>query len=474
MKKLLISTAAVGMLFAQPTLEQLQKQIQLLQEQLQELKAAQQKTSNSSLKKEIDELKASQEETASNLQKVKQAHYDDHINWHFDLRSTLDQLNYKTKSGKSYANSVLTNRVQLFGMANATDNLKANVALQATNVFGMNGNSGTSLTYQNSNWTGAESPDDTTVRVKEAYFMYFFDDGKYMFSAGRRPTIDPYPANLIVNDTALSNPIAHTVNMEFDGFSFTINNSALPEFFSDYGTNIKFCAGRGYSANQGQYSANGAPYSRNDKLNTNFGGFLLTPYTDGQYTVEWQNFYASNVMGYTKAGDTTSMDNLGDALVSNLIFKANGIGGDDASDFMLDTQAFISLAYSKTMPDAGKKMLGSSSNKNGYSIWIGASMDGFGDSDTWGINYVHGSKYFRPFTYAEDTLAGSIAAVRGDAFDIYYNKQIVEHLSAQLRGTYFNYKYAGSNAFFGENGNPDASDFVKHASDIRAYIRYQY
>jgi len=74
--------------------------------------------------------------------------YDDHINWHFDLRSTLDQLNYKTKSGKSYANSVLTNRVQLFGMANATDNLKANVAVQATNVFGMNGNQNKIVTGQ--------------------------------------------------------------------------------------------------------------------------------------------------------------------------------------------------------------------------------------------------------------------------------------------------------------------------------------
>jgi hypothetical protein len=473
MKKLLLSTAAVGMLFAQqPTLEQLQKQIQALQAQLQELKQAQQKQSNASLKKELDELKASQEDTNANLQKVKQAHYDDHINWHFDLRTSLDQLNYKTKSGKSYANNVLTNRAQLFGMVNASENLKANVALQATNVFGMNGNSGTSLNYQNSNWTASESADDTTLRVKEAYFMYFFDDGKYMFSAGRRPTVDPYPASLIVKDTPLSNPNAHTVNMEFDGFSFTFNNSALPSVFEDYGTALKFCAGRGFSSNQGQFATNGVPYSKTALSNTDFGGFLLTAYNDGQYTVDWQNFYATNVKGYTTS--TKSMDDLGDAIISNVILKANGLGGDDASDFMMDTQAFISLAYSKTMPDSGKKMLGQSSDKSGYSVWVGASMDGFGDSDTWGVNYIHGSKYFRPFTYAEDTMAGSMAAVRGDAFDLYYNKQIVEHLSAQVRGTYFNYKYAGSNAFFGDMGNPDQPDYVEHASDIRAYIRYQY
>jgi len=90
------------------------------------------------------------------------------------------------------------------------------------------------------------------------------------------------------------------------------------------------------------------------------------------------------------------------------------------------------------------------------------------------VNYVHGSKYFRPMTYSEDTLAGSIAAVRGNAFDVYYIKNIVEHLTASIRATYLDYDYAGSEAFFGVAGDPDQNDYVEKATDIRAYIRYNF
>jgi uncharacterized Fe-S cluster protein YjdI len=78
-------------------------------------------------------------------------------------------------------------------------------------------------------------------------------------------------------------------------------------------------------------------------------------------------------------------------------------------------------------------------------------------------------------TYGEDTLAGSIAAVRGTAFDVYYNRSIIEHLSANVRATYFDYNYAGSDSFFGDAGNPDTTnDYVTKATDIRAYIKYSF
>jgi len=156
------------------------------------------------------------------------------------------------------------------------------------------------------------------------------------------------------------------------------------------------------------------------------------------------------------------------------MFKANGIGGDDASDFMLDTIAYVSFGYTKTFPDSGKKMLGSTENKAGWSIMAGAQMDGFGDSDKWGFNVVHGSKYFRPFTYGEDTMAGSFAAVRGNGVDLYYNKEIISNLTANFRATYMKYKYAGSNAYFGDYGNPDNPNYIEKATDIRAYIRYKF
>ena len=44
-----------------------------------------------------------------------------------------------------------------------------------------------------------------------------------MFSAGRRPATEGFPENLIYNDNPNS-PLAHLINMEFDGFSFEISN----------------------------------------------------------------------------------------------------------------------------------------------------------------------------------------------------------------------------------------------------------
>jgi outer membrane murein-binding lipoprotein Lpp len=449
MKKLLISAVAVASLFASPTVEELQKQINDLQTQLKE-------------------LKANQENTSVSLQQVKQTHYEDHINFHFGIRSSIDFIHYKTKSGKTYSNNILSNRVTLTGLAKVDDNLKATLKIEANNIFGMNGGSGA---YDNSNWTANETPDDTTLRVKEAFFNYFFgEDGEYMFSAGRRPAVGGYPANLREGDAPTS-PVAHLVNMEFDGFSLWFKPDAMGSLGEEYGTNIKFCFGRGYSSNTGKFNQSGIPYKKSNLPSMDMGGFLLIPYNDDQYSVWWENIYAVNVQGAIDNKGT--MDNLGDYFGTNIIFKADGVG-EEISDFLDETKAFISFAYTKTDPDNGKQMLGETSSKSGYSVWVGADMPFGEDGDRFGVNIVHGSKYYRAMTYGEDTLVGSIAAVRGTALDAYIIHNIKEHLTASLRATYISYSDAGSEAFFGVGGNPDNPDYVEKASDIRAYIRYEF
>jgi len=445
MKKLLLSTLAIGVLFAQNANVDLEKKI-------------------AKLEKEVKKLKRL---AYSNQKKVSPFASNDHIYWSADFRTALDFVEYKDTDNKKYTNNVLTNRFSLQGVAKPSDSLKFQFRITAYSMAGMNTNSNNmqdaSNTYTN-NWNPSETPDDTSLRVESAFFNYFFGDGKYMFSAGRRPTVNSFPASLITNDTPMSNPIAHTVNMEFDGVSFRISGDAWPEKLAENGFKIKFCAGRAFS----NYVNTLPQANQNNKINknianTSMAGFLLTPYNDGQYAVLFQNFYAWNVKGY----NNNQMKDLGDVYIADLMFKANGIGGDDASDFMLDTVAYVSLAYTRTIPDSNKQMLGSSDNKSGWSIMLGAQMDGY-------FNFVHGSKYFRPFTYGEDTLAGSIAAVRGQAFDLYYNKEIIPHLTANFRATYIKYNYAGSNGYFGDLGNPNQSYFIKSASDIRAYIRYKF
>ncbi len=65
------------------------------------------------------------------------------------------------------------------------------------------------------------------------------------------------------------------------------------------------------------------------------------------------------------------------------------------------------------------------------------------------MEYNHGSQYWRPFTYAEDTMIGSKIAARGDAWELNYTYQINEALSFQARYVDIGYDYTGSNGFFG-------------------------
>jgi hypothetical protein len=462
MKKLLISALGASLMFAANNTN-LEAKIKKLEKELQELKNV----------------------AYENQNKINPISANDHLYWSYEIRSSLDFIQYKLTNGDKKANNILSNRVRLRAVAKPSDNLKGNLEIEANNIYGMNGNNyPMSVAFDNSNWTANETPDDTTLRISQAFFNYWFGDGKYMFSAGRRPAVAGYPAHFRAGEANANSPIAHLVNLEFDGFSFQIKNDAFAELsdkFSDWGTWIKFCLGRGYSPNTGKFSP--YPYDKDGNLKINdFAGFLLVPYDDGQYSVWTETIKAWNVKGYKfvdtngdGTADTAVMADVGDYFGFNAIFKAAGVG-DGINDYLDDTNAFISFALTKTNPNK-LGMLGTTDSKTGTSIWVGADMPA-GDDARWGFNYVHGTKYFRPLTYSEDTLIGSIAATRGNAYEVYYNGTIIPHLTYQVRATYIKYDYTGSNAFFGDFGTPidvdDNPNAVKSAKDIRIYIKYNF
>jgi len=140
-----------------------------------------------------------------------------------------------------------------------------------------------------------------------------------------------------------------------------------------------------------------------------------------------------------------------------------------------------------TDPNSDKGMLGSNlgESKTGYSVWVGAQFPSLiSEEGNWGLEYNHGTQYWRSITYAEDTNIGSKVAARGDAYEAYFTEPLVEDiLSLQIRYTYIDYKYAGSNGFFGNTTGdaveisstmPGASNYVDKAQDIRFYLRYRY
>ncbi len=504
MKKLLISTVAVASLFAATNVDSLQKQINSLQAQLKQVKADQ-KAQNDRYYKKVAPVVT-----------------NSHLFWSYDLRSSFDYIHQKTTDGmtynayydthgnmhitsmtpaqgKDYYNRLLSNRVILTGLAKPNENLKGTIQIEANNLYGASDAANPmDNPFQNISWVQNETPDDTTIRVKTAYFNYYFGDG-YMLSLGRRPATNGFPANLRDGDSANS-PLGHLINMEFDGLSFEIGNdvfSRVSSKFADWGTWLKFCAGRGYSDATGKWPTSNIAYeslkSQNGLGNMDFAGFLLIPYDNGQYSLKTETVWAWNIEGYgvdtnpadANTGDMVvySMQNFGNYFGENVVFTANGVG-NGISDYLDNTIAFVSFAMSKT--DDKNVMIGQdpatgapiyAEGHVGTSIWVGADMPGIGENDRWGLNYVHGSKYWRSFTYGEDTLVGSIAAVRGNAFEAYYIGQVVPNLTAELRATVINYSDPGSDGFFGMSMDPDMMSnfsYVERAEDIRASIRYQF
>lgn len=296
--------------------------------------------------------------------------------------------------------------------------------------------------------------------------------------------------------------------------------------------------------NEGKMQMADYTHDKNRNVNIDMFGFIFTPFDNGQYRVTSQFFKAWNLIGYSMLSATNSMAAMqnnfmqmmgmgmsqqqaigmlqqgmasnpamvtgmmsevagggfkssGDMYGGTVSFIATGIGSG-ISDFLDNTTAFASYSFSKTDPNgklansqmagalglATGGMMGSEKSQIGSSVWVGVQMPAvFTKEGKIGLEYNQGSKWWRSFTYGEDTMVGSKLAARGKAYEAYYTQPILgKTLTGQLRYTKIDYDYTGSNAFFGDEGHPYDIDgdmakmfgAVKTASNIMGYLRYRY
>lgn len=471
----LLVGAALSSTFAA---DDLAKEVAALKAQMAELQSAQSKMNVDALRAQVTEIKAHDA--------------GDNIKWNVDFRTSYDVVDYKVKSGSDVSNGIWTNKLILGMGSQPAENLVFKGALGVYKAFGQN-NIGATSYFQGFDWYGTQKPGDSTIKLREAYFLYFGDMGDVHYSAsfGRRPSVDGFMTNLRADNENPASPVGHNINMEFDGASFKFDFDKLTGISGMY---AKICLGRGFSQTTGSYSSNGAggfaPGYVDDGLNPNMdlAGLLVQFYDNGQYKVMANIFKGWNMMDLDAvamgAGRFEFLD-VGDMTGGSLSLQVNGIG-NGINDFLDDSIFFLSYAYSKTDPKGshmipglgmGTEMLGSSDSETGYSYYAGLQLPGFMAGQRVGLEYNHGSKYWRSFTYGEDTLAGSKLATRGDAYEIYYTLPIVgKNLTAQLSYVYMDYDYTGSDMFFGWTGTPMpiTAGMVESASNIKASVRYRY
>lgn len=410
---------------------------------------------------------------------------NDNLKWEVDFRTSLDNLHYKMADGSTQKNDALfSNRLWLGMSYAATKNLSFTGQLAYNKLFGERSMRAPSAPFEGFDWISNESAYNDELRVRSAYLFYLDDelaglDIPWTFSIGRRPSTEGHLINFR-DDVEASSPLAHTVNVEFDGASAKFGTEKIIGLEGSY---VKLCAGRGMSNAEPRFDS--APYSGKNAQtdDIDIGGIILVPYDDKQYSLGMQYTYANNLVDMVDHTDPAAgMESVGGLHTATAFAMVNGIG-DGVSDFLDDTMVFVSGAMSKTDPKNGKYMLGSSESETGYSYWVGTQFPSLiSEEGRWGIEFNHGSRYWRPITYSEDTMVGSKIAARGDAYEAYFTEPLVEDiLTFQLRYTYIDYDYSGSNGFFGaQTGKPysisetPSSMIVDKAQDIRAYLRYKF
>ncbi|MDD2651955.1 MAG: DUF3373 family protein [Sulfurimonas sp.] len=427
------------------------------------------------LKKKIEQLEKANKAQDVKISKVNAQSAMDNIKFDVDFRTSYDNLRYETANGAHYSNSSLYSNRLWLGMGYApTENMMFKGQLSVNKAFGANYNQ-RGAGFDMFDWVLNENLTDDTIKLREAYWLWSFDTGKigWTVSAGRRPATNGYLVNLRDDDQAKS-PMGHIINMEFDGASAAMK---LDKYIS--GMYFKLCLGRGLTNANSRFDNTGYDFATDDSDldNTDMVGMIFQPYDNGQYSVMTKWYRGFNVPGYK--ADFSGLESFGDMDGMAISFKTDGIG-DGINDFLDETVLFASFAASTTRPNAGQPMLGSTDDETGTSFWVGTQMPNL-TGGKFGLEYNHGSKYWRPFTYGEDTMIGSKMAVRGNAYEAYWTQPLIKDVfSMQIRYTYLDYDYTGSNAFFGYGGTPmkiseaATPTAVETAQDLRVYFRYRY
>jgi len=438
-----------------------------------------------------EEIRDMQEE----ITELNKATNGNRLKFGVDYRFTLENLNYEMANGDEAKNDAfMTNRFWMNMSWAATKNLSFKGQLAYNKAFGQrSGANMMNAPYDTFDWIANENAYDDLVRLRSAYFLYkdrefLGADIPWTFSVGRRPSTNGHLINLRDDDQEAS-PMGHTINVEFDGLSAKFG---LENLTGADGMYIKLCAGRGMSNAQPMFSENGTPYASDGNTNPDIDliGLIFTPYDNGHYAINSQYYYASNLIDQATLGVPASgFDTVGGLHSFTANFTMNGIGSE-WSDFLDDSIFFVSGAVSISDPDSDKKMFDMSvadgESATGYSAWVGLQVPSLISEDgRWGVEYNYGTEFWRSMTYGEDTNIGSKMATRGHAYEAYFTEYLVEDiLSLQIRYTYIDYEYTGSNGFFGattgasyeisENMGGMESMVVDNAQDIRFYLRYKY
>ncbi|PIW60013.1 DUF3373 domain-containing protein [Shewanella sp. CG12_big_fil_rev_8_21_14_0_65_47_15] len=321
------------------------------------------------------------------------------------------------------------------------------------------------------------------LRVERAYFDWKNINGsEFYLSIGRRPSTYGPPTHYRENELRGGTPSGHLVNFNFDGATLGYN---LGEITGVEGQVVRFCYGQGFESQWG----NGEMFGDIVTKDTHLGGFNIDAINDGTNFLQFTLFGAKDIndgfkgtMAFptqlagifapTMYQDMQKFDNFNfvtrvqpSGVIGDMYLGGIGFAREEANDI----KWFASLGWTRAEPNGNAGMFGGmlsdavfeaelnstgteiimvpktsddTDTKDGYGIYVGIQIPA--PYGKFGLEYNYGSKYWTPFTQAQDDPIGSKLATRGHVGEAYYIFDINPKMFIKLAGLYYDYEYTGS------------------------------
>lgn len=327
------------------------------------------------------------------------------------------------------------------------------------------------------------------VHVERAYFDWRdIADTPFYLSIGRRPSTYGPPSQYRENEQRGGTPSGHLVHFNFDGITAGYH---LSKHTGIEGQTIRFCYGQGFESEIG----NGELFNEVETKDVHLGGFNIDLINDGTNFAQLTLFRAMDVTdGFkgtiafptqfaplfapTMNADMQNFPNFNFVTrvqPSTTIGDINLAGLGFAREEDNGINWFGSFGWTQARPNGKTGMFGgllsdavwmaelneagdtivmradradSDKNRDGYSAYVGVQIPA--PMGKFGLEYNYGSKYWTPFTQAQDDLIGSKLATRGHVGEAYYIFDVNPKMFIKLAGLYYDYEYTGSGSPVGK------------------------
>ncbi len=382
------------------------------------------------------------------------------------LYSTRLRLNMKAKV---YDNVNFSGRLTMY--KNWGDSTGSKV-FDSWNAYSMDG-------------TDSGSTSGDWLRVERAYFDWNHIGGSNAYlSIGRRPSTYGPPTQYRENEMRGGTPTGHLVNFNFDGITVGYH---LTDLTGVEGMTVRLCYGQGFESEWG----NGELFNDNsiNTKDTHLGGINFDLLNDGTNFLQLTMFRAQDVndgfkgviafptqyasyFAPTMYQDMQKFPNFNFVTrvqPSTVIGNINLAGIGFSREEMNGINWFASLAATQTDSNGKAGMFGgmnsdavftaklsadetevimvpnratSSDKEEGYGIYVGLQVPA--PLGKIGLEYNYGSKFWTPFTQAQDDMIGSKLATRGHVGEAYYIFDVNPNMFIKIGGLYYDYEYTGS------------------------------